>query len=88
MLPCLLGQRTNCKPSCFKAISWQLLEQIEVIELLLLYTRSTKKFFQAESINRAGKTLFIIRIDWHEIKYPVRSSFLSDPKGWEEMRSV
>ena len=50
-------------PSCFKAIYWQL--------QLLLYTCSANKFHQANQINRAGNTLFIIRTDLHKIIYPV-----------------
>ena len=50
-------------PSCFKAIYWQL--------QLLLHTCSANKFHQANQINRAGNTLFIIRTDLHKIIYPV-----------------
>ena len=50
-------------PSCFKAIYWQL--------QLLLHTCSANKLHQANQINRAGNTLFIIRTDLHKIIYPV-----------------
>ena len=42
-----------------------------VLKPLRLFTWSRNKFHPANQIDRAGNTLFMIRIDFREIIYPV-----------------